>query len=369
MTGKAGEVRLVAFYLPQFHPIPENDHWWGKGFTEWTNVAKARPLFPHHYQPHLPGELGFYDLRLPETRAAQADLAREHGIEGFCYWHYWFEGRRLLERPFDDVLTSGQPDFPFCLAWANETWSRRWLGEERDILFKQSYSDDDDTRHSQWLVAAFADRRYMTVNGRAVFLIYRPRDLPQPRRTVAVLRTQAAKAGLPDPYLVGIDAHCPGVDCRDLGFDATLAFEPQLGALPDFNRDRSTIGKLTRNLKLGITSPRLKLYDYAFARSRMEGVRRAGPTHPCLFVGWDNTPRRGRNGVVIVNGTPARFERSLADLVGRVQSRPFEERFVFLNAWNEWAEGNYLEPDSQNGRSFLEAVRRVASGRAAGPGT
>ncbi len=356
-----GQVRLVAFYLPQFHPIPENDQWWGMGFTEWTNVAKARPLFRNHYQPRLPGELGFYDLRLPETRIAQADLAREYGIEGFCYWHYWFEGRRLLERPFNEVLTSGQPDFPFCLAWANETWSRRWLGEERDILLKQSYSDADDIRHSQWLVAAFADTRYMTVNGRAVFLIYRPLDLPQPRRTVERIRRQALKSGLADPYLVGVDAHCPGVDCRELGFDATLAFEPQLGALPDFAHDRGTIGKLKRNLKLGVASPTLKIYDYAFARSEMANERRVWPIHPCLFVGWDNTPRRGRNGIVMVDSTPLQFEASLLELIERVQPKPLEERFVFLNAWNEWAEGNHLEPDLKYGRGFLEAVRRAAA--------
>jgi lipopolysaccharide biosynthesis protein len=350
----------VAFYLPQFHPIPENDHWWGRGFTEWTNVAKARPLFRDHYQPHLPGELGFYDLRLPETRVAQADLARAHGIEGFCYWHYWFEGRRLLERPFHEVLTSGQPDFPFCLAWANETWSRRWLGEEREILLKQSYSDDDDTKHAQWLVTAFADRRYMKVGKRAVFLIYRPRDLPQPRRTVERIRTAALERGLEDPYLVGIDAHCPGVDCRDLGFDATLAFEPQLSALPDYNHEHRTLGRLKRNLKLRVASPALKIYDYVDARSRMAGIRRGGPVHPCLFVGWDNSPRRGSKGVVIVNSTPPEIEAGLRDLIERVQPRPVEERFVFLNAWNEWAEGNHLEPDVKHGRGFLEAIRRAA---------
>jgi lipopolysaccharide biosynthesis protein len=351
----------VAFYLPQFHPIPENDHWWGRGFTEWTNVAKARPLFRDHYQPHLPGELGFYDLRLPETRVAQADLARAHGIEGFCYWHYWFEGRRLLERPFHEVLTSGQPDFPFCLAWANETWSRRWLGEEREILLKQSYSDDDDTKHAQWLVTAFADRRYMKVGKRAVFLIYRPRDLPQPRRTVERIRTAALERGLEDPYLVGIDAHCPGVDCRDLGFDATLAFEPQLSALPDHNHERRTFQRLKRNRKLGVASPTLKIYDYVEARSRMAKIGRAGPFLPCLFVGWDNTPRRGRKGVVIVNSTPRGVEAGLVELIGHVQPRPFEQRFVFLNAWNEWAEGNHLEPDVKHGRGFLEAIRRAAA--------
>jgi lipopolysaccharide biosynthesis protein len=362
VAGEAGKARLVAFYLPQFHPIPENDQWWGRGFTEWTNVSKARPLFRDHYQPHLPADLGFYDLRLPETRMAQANLARDHGIEGFCYWHYWFDGRRLLERPFHEVLTSGQPDFPFCLAWANETWSRRWLGEERDILLKQSYSDDDDTRHAQWLVTAFADRRYMKVGQRAVFLIYRPRDLPEPRRTIERIRTAALKRGLADPYLIGIDAHCPGVDCRAFGFDATLAFEPQLGALPDYNHEQRTLQRLKRNLKFRVVSPTLKIYDYVDARSRMAGIGRAGLAHPCLFVGWDNTPRRGRKGVVIVNSTPRDLEVGLQDLIERVQPRPVDERFVFLNAWNEWAEGNHLEPDLKHGRRFLGAIRRAASG-------
>src|SRR5690349_15951572 len=164
-------IRPIAFYLPQFHPIPENDLWWGTGFTEWTNVAGARPLFPGHYQPHVPADLGFYDLRLPETRAAQAALARQYGLSGFCYYHYWFAGRRLLERPVNDILASGQPDFPFCLCWANEAWSRRWLGEARDVLMPQQYSVDDDLQHIRWLARAFADPRYVRVNGRPIFLV------------------------------------------------------------------------------------------------------------------------------------------------------------------------------------------------------
>ena len=236
-----GNARLIAFYLPQFHPIPENDTWWGRGFTEWTNVCQAKPLFREHYQPRLPADMGFYDLRVPETRAAQAELAREHGIEGFCYWHYWFQGRRLLWRPFNDVLQSGEPDFPFCLAWANESWSRRWLGEEEDVLAAQTYSDDDDVHHIQWLLQAFADRRHITVNGRPLFLIYRPRHLPDPQRTTDVFRTECVKAGLPEPFLVGIDAHCQNFDCRSIGFDGTLSFEPQLGILPGaFEPDSST---------------------------------------------------------------------------------------------------------------------------------
>jgi lipopolysaccharide biosynthesis protein len=173
--------RVLAFYLPQFHPIAENDRWWGNGFTEWTNVARARPLFRGHYQPHVPADLGFYDLRLPESRELQARLAASYGIEGFCYWHYWFHGKRLLERPFAEVLRSGRPDFPFALAWANESWSRRWLGEDREILQAQTYSPEDDREHARWLTAAFADPRYIRIDGRPLFLIYRPGDVPRGR--------------------------------------------------------------------------------------------------------------------------------------------------------------------------------------------
>src|SRR4249920_1214778 len=163
---------LLAFYLPQFHPIPENDEWWGHGFTEWRNVIRGKPLYPDHYQPHVPGELGFYDLRMPEIREAQAALAEAHGITGFCYYHYWFSGRRILERPFNEVLASGSPNFPFCLAWANEPWSRNWDGGSRELLIAQRYSEDDDIQHIRWLIEAFRDERYITVAGRPLFLIY-----------------------------------------------------------------------------------------------------------------------------------------------------------------------------------------------------
>ncbi|MDQ1479597.1 MAG: hypothetical protein QOI44_458, partial [Actinomycetota bacterium] len=192
----ARRARVLAFYLPQFHPIPENDLWWGPGFTEWTNVAQAQAAFAGHYQPHLPGELGFYDLRLPETRSAQAALASEHGIEGFCYWHYWFSGRRLLERPFDEVLASGEPDFPLCLAWANESWSRRWMGDGKDLLLAQEYSLADDIEHARWLAHAFADPRYVRIGDRPVFLVYRPRDLPSARRTTDIIRREVTRAGV-----------------------------------------------------------------------------------------------------------------------------------------------------------------------------
>jgi hypothetical protein len=359
MSDRGTRARAIAFYLPQFHPVPENDEWWGSGFTEWANVARARPAFRGHYQPHLPGELGFYDLRLPEVRAAQAELAASHGIEGFCWWHYWFEGRRLLGRPFDDVLASGEPSFPFCLAWANESWSRRWLGEERDVLMEQTYSPEDDVRHARWLAGVFADDRYLRVDGRPLFLVYRPRHLADPSRTIEALREEPRRLGVGEPYLVGVNAHCPKVDCRELGFDATLEFEPQLSVLPEFMRDGPSLGKLRRNLRFGVPSGQLKLYDYARARGWMTARQPRFPAIPSIFVGWDNSPRRGKDGVIVVGSTPERFEVGLEQLVGSVEERPAEERLVFLNAWNEWAEGNHLEPDERHSRAYLEAVARV----------
>jgi hypothetical protein len=375
--------RLVAFYLPQFHPIPENDAWWGKGFTEWFNVAQARPLFEGHYQPHIPGDLGFYDLRLSDTRIAQAELAQQYGIEGFCYWHYWFQGKRLLERPFNEVLASGEPRFPFCLAWANESWSRRWLGEEKEILEPQKYSAQDDVAHARWLARAFADPRYLRVNGRPLFLIYRPRDLPAPQQTLDTFRLVSVELGVPEPYIVGIDAHCFGLDLCTLGFDDTLAFEPQLGVLPNFTQDawqwqrarrnyaiwwsahppldfqnhpRGAIQNLRRIIKFILPSGNLKLYDDALARQQMDAIPRPFSYIPSVYVGWDNTPRRSRNGVIISNGTAEGFRAALQRKIRNVQTRETEKRFVFLNAWNEWAEGNHLEPDLKVGHAFLRAV-------------
>lgn len=351
--------KLITFYLPQYHPISENDSWWGKGFTEWTNVTRAQPLFSGHYQPHLPADLGFYDLRLSEARQEQANLAREHGIHGFCYYHYWFNGKRLLERPFKEVLDSGKPDFPFCLCWANETWSRRWLGEERNVLMKQTYSLEDDRNHAKWLVQAFSDPRYIRVAGKPLFLIYRPHDLPHPEKTTNILREECLNHRLPEPHLVGVDAHRPGFDYRKLGFDETLRFEPQLGVLPRFMKDKSTFSKLLNNLRLGIVNPKLKLYDYGLARQLMTQRKVTFPNIPCVFVAWDNTARRGENGIIIINSTPERFATGLSEMISSVQDKPDDQRVVFINAWNEWAEGNHLEPDQKYGTQYLEAVKRT----------
>ena len=351
--------RVIAFYLPQYHPIPENDAWWGKGFTEWTNVAQAKPLFRNHYQPHVPADLGFYDLRLAETREAQADLARNFGVEAFCYWHYWFNGKRLLEGPFDQVFTSGQPNFPFCLAWANESWSRRWIGEEKAVLMKQTYSATDDLTHSLWLAERFADPRYLRVGDRPLFLVYRPKHLPDPQSFTDLLRLTCVKGGGKEPFLVGVDAHCPQYDCRQLGFDLTLRFEPQLGCLLFSHRDRFFLPKMLQNLIRGRLHLDLKIYDYTKARYQMNNSKLTHPYIPCVFVGWDNTPRRGRNGVIITGSTPERFGRGIQQSLVATACLPKEERLIFVNAWNEWAEGNHLEPDQRFGKGFLEELRKA----------
>ena len=221
MTTKP-RVRAIAFYLPQYHPTAENDQWWGTGFTDWTNVVRARPLFPGHYQPRLPADLGFYDLRLPEVREAQAELAREHGIYGFCYYHYWFHGKRLLERPFNKVLASGEPDFPFCLCWANENWTRIWDGLDEKVLIEQ-----DDRRHMRWLAQAFRDRRYIRIGDKPLFLVYRAARMPDPLQTATIWREEARKMGIGDIYLCRVEsATGEHGDPQLIGFDAAVEFQP-----------------------------------------------------------------------------------------------------------------------------------------------
>ncbi len=352
------KIRPIAIYLPQYHPIPENDKWWGKGFTEWTNVTQSKPLFKGHYQPHLPSDLGFYDLRLPEVREAQAEMAKIYKIYGFCYYHYWFHGKRLLNRPIDDVLKCGKPDFPFCLCWANDTWSRSWLGLEIDILIKQTYSDDDYLNHIKWLIPVFSDPRYIKVNGRPIFLIYRAFHLPNPEKLVEIFKNQCIKHGVPEPYLI---ASTGPQDLRKHGFDALWNFEPQLQVLPYFLNDKRLLIKLINNLHFGILNSRLKLYDYSNAKARMNNINLPYPYFPCSFVNWDNSPRRGKNGIIIKNGSPDVFKNYLLSGIEKLKTMNFtgEENFIFINAWNEWAEGNHLEPDMVNGMGYLQALKEV----------
>jgi glycosyltransferase involved in cell wall biosynthesis len=340
------EVRPIAFYLPQYHPIPENDKWWGKGFTEWTNVVKAKPLFTGHYQPHLPADLGFYDLRLPEARQAQADLAEEYGIYGFCYYHYWFNGHRLLERPFEEVLSSAKPNFPFCLCWANENWTRAWDGLDHDILLRQKYNSADDRQHLRSLARAFLDKRYIRVNDKPLFLVYRISRLPNPLQTVSIWREEAHKMGIGDLYLCTVESlRDDRVDPTRIGFDAAVEFQPDWLTLPSplLNHEQNN-----------------QVYDYsAFVKAM---IQRTPPTYkrfPCVTPSWDNTARRQRDAAIFHNSTPECYQQWLETVIeGRKRPTP-EENLIFINAWNEWGEGAHLEPCQKWGRAYLEATQNA----------
>ncbi len=354
-------VRLIAFYLPQYHPIPENDQWWGKGFTEWTNVARAQPLFHGHQQPHLPADLGFYDLRVPEVRQEQADLARSHGIYGFCYYHYWFNGRRLLNRPFDEVLASGRPDFPFCLCWANEDWTRAWDGRSGEYLIRQDYSDEDDRRHIRWLAGAFRDRRYIRVHGRPLLLVYRASRMPDPARTAAIWREEARALGVEEPYLCRVESFTvERGDPAALGFEAAVEFQPdwtRLATTPPLRRQK------WRRLawKLGLSKSAYqqhRIYEYAAVADLMlqkepPGYRR----FPCVTPSWDNSARRRADASILKGATPDLYQHWLRAAIERFRPSDPQENLVFVNAWNEWAEGNHLEPCQRWGRAYLEATR------------
>ena len=350
-------MRLIAFYLPQFHPIPENDEWWGKGFTEWTNVAKARPMYRGHYQPHVPADLGFYDLRVPETREAQAELARRYGIEAFCYYHYWFAGRRIIERPFNEVLASGRPDFPFCLCWANETWTGVWHGSPGRILIEQTFPGrHDHEQHFATLLPAFRDRRYVLVDGKPLFVIFKPTNLPSPRETLTLWRSMAAESGLPGLYIAGIDPTDRPWTPQEHGFDAIILGQ-NLTTRP-WGSLRHPLQRLRHKIAFLRNKPTIR----AYRRYVEEEVHRApldDHSYHSIIHGWDNTPRSGQRGLVLHGSTPDLFRTLLRSAVDAIQRRPADHRIVFLKSWNEWAEGNHLEPDLRYGHGYLNAIREV----------
>ena len=347
---EAGPVRLIAFYLPQYHPIPENDRWWGKGFTEWTNVTKAMPNFVGHYQPRLPADLGFYDLRLPEVREEQATLARHYGIYGFCYYYYWFAGKRLLTRPLDEVVQSGRPDFPFCVCWANENWSRRWDGLDTEILIAQKHSDDDDLNFIKALEPALRDRRYIRIHGRPLLLVYQPSLLPNAARTAEIWRRHCRQAGLVEPYVTAVQSLGFTENPLGFGFDAAVEFPPHATAV---------LAK--QPAKMLNPDFRGRFYDYvATAEYFMTRPPMPYPFFRTAMPSWDNTARRQDTSDIFLNAEPEHYERWLRRLVEQTRGyRPPEKRWVFINAWNEWAEGNYLEPDQRFGHRYLEATRNA----------
>lgn len=374
----AAKARLIAFYLPQFHPIPENDEWWGKGFTEWTNVTRARPLFRGHYQPHLPADLGYYDLRVPEVRETQAELARKAGIEAFCYYHYWFAGKRLLDRPFNEVVASGKPNFPFCLCWANQTWTGIWHGSPNKVLIEQTYPGAaDNLNHFEALRNAFLDPRYLRVNGRPVFVIYRPTEMPNAPEMISQWQQLARQSGLPGIHFI---AHLTNFDAqwdyKARGYDScvvvsTLKFitlsmrelvlgrraaQGQANGSPNAFRGALQHGLWRRYRSILRQFNNVVYYRHA-QPFLLDGATTAPEVYPCVTPNWDNTPRSGRRGVVMHESTPDLFRRHLQQALRLVEGREPEQRLLFVKSWNEWAEGNYLEPDQKFGHGYLDVVR------------
>jgi hypothetical protein len=371
-------IRTIAVYLPQFHPIPENNEWWGEGFTEWTNVAKARPLFKGHYQPRLPADLGFYDLRLPQARQAQADMASEYGIYGFCYYYYWFNGRRLLERPLDEVLKSGKPDFPFMVCWANENWTRRWDGGEDKILIRQDYSKDNPARLFHSLYPAFNDRRYIRVYDKPVFAIYNVSLIPDHYEFISRFREEALKKNL-DIYLLSFEGfNRTGATNFPEGFDASVEFQPfgeSLRLYKSYFLENKAIKHLLKRLEgrflktLGLRREYEKMWAKYFHRINykdyvdfiIQTYRYPDDykRYPGVSPFWDNSARTGKRATVFLNESPEKYGEWLRFHKDNFTPFSEEENIIFINAWNEWAEGNHLEPCSRWGRKYLEFTRQA----------
>ena len=352
--------RVLAFYLPQFHPTLENDKWWGKGFTEWTNVGKAKKFFPGHYQPRVPADFGYYDLRVSETREAQAQLARNAGIEGFCYWHYWFDdGKQLLERPFNEVLASGKPDFPFCLAWANESWfAKLWDKDvsKDKLLIEQTYKGVEQyTKHFYDVLPAFKDNRYIKVDGKPVFVIYKPLASAEIPVFIDTWRKLAVENGLSGLYLIG---HCFNdrknfEKYKNLDLDAINTC-----CINDYLNNRTFLNKATNYIWRHLFSlPYIISFKKAskfFFYPLMDSAQNVCPS---IITGWDHTPRSGARGAVFKNETPAQFGKHVQTVIENTKGE-----FVFIKSWNEWAEGNYIEPDLKWGTAYLDELKKILRG-------
>lgn len=376
--------RILALYLPQFHPIPENDKWWGPGFTEWTNVVKAKPMFRGHQQPRIPADLGFYDLRLPETREHQALLAREAGIEGFCYYHYWFgNGKQLLERPFNEVVESGKPDFPFCLCWANHTWSnktweRKSSLQKNSTLIEQTYPGvEDDINHFYSLLNAFKDKRYIKVDGKLLFVVYNPYDMPEPMRFIEIWRKLAKENGLPGFHFVGMTSSTltfkimpdgsrqrmiPNLEnskeifdsVLNMGFDAVNSFGKRRGEMLYEGKWKNLTKTILR--RIGIPTGGIK-YDYArTVRNFFAPEDSWDNVYPTILPQWDRTPRVSTYDGIYVDATPEKFENHIRQALDIIKNKTEEHQILFLKSWNEWGEGNYVEPDILYGHGFLDAI-------------
>lgn len=349
---------ILAYYLPQYHPFPQNDEWWGKGFTEWTNVGKAKPLFRGHYQPKIPTELGYYDLRLPEVRQQQVELAKQAGVTGFCYWHYWFGNKRqLLNEIIDDVIATGKPDFPFCFGWANDSWkAKQWNKDSSGdrILIEQTYGGEKDYReHFEYALKAFKDKRYVKIGNKPVFLIYRPDLLPGD--FVPCWDKLAKKAGFDGIYFIG-QINLIGASqkiCEEKGIHIFTCERSAYGY-----PQRPIIDKIIIRLKSKLKHIRVAIpYKdcIPYFTNETEDIRE--DYIPCLIPNWDHSPRSKRYALVLENPKPEYFyihAKKVLEIVKRKKNQ-----LVFLKSWNEWGEGNYMEPDIKYGRGYIEALAKA----------
>ena len=374
--------RIIGLYLPQYHPIPENNEWWGPGFTEWTNVAKAKPLFKGHYQPRIPADLGFYDLRLPEVREQQATLAREAGLEGFCYYHYWFgNGKQLLERPFNEVLASGKPDFPFCLCWANHDWTNKtWIkgnSIKRDsMIAKMEYSFDDHRAHFNALLPAFRDERYIRVDEKPIFAIYAPHDIPEVENFIDLWQNMARENGLKGIHFIGYTVNSSGISRNgkklslyatdeaaeyyravlNKGFDAVMSSGMSRAQTLEKGKIRMLAYYLLKNSFL----PAYNRCDYARTMQNYYVEEDAWENvYPTLMPQWDRTPRAGARTNPLVDSTPEKFKKTIEEAIKLIAQKEPQHQLLFLKSWNEWGEGNYVEPDLKFGHGYLDAINQA----------
>ena len=365
--------RPIAIYLPQFHPIPENDKWWGKGFTEWTNVTKSKPLFKGHYQPHLPTELGFYDLRLKETFHEQIALAREAGIYGFMFYEYWFEGKRLLEQPLEIYLEDKKNNFPFCLCWANENWTKRWDGKENDILLKQSYTEEDYRDHFREVYARFfLDERYIKINGNPVLCIYKTGHIPNIELLTSIWKEETRILGFKDLYIIRCETNGDEIDPKSIGCDAAYEFHPIWNEIEDFKIEKKLLNRLLKTIKYKrvvhfikkfIKKERNNFYDFEkYVQHQLSKKEKEINyiRYPGIMPAWDNTPRRSNgNAFVFLNSSPELYEKWLLHVVTKKNTNISDENLIFINAWNEWAEGCHLEPCIKYGKAYLEKTKNI----------
>lgn len=358
------KVKPIAIYLPQFHPISENDEWWGKGFTEWINVSKSTPKFKGHYQPHIPKDLGFYDLRLLETMEEQAKLAKAYGVYGFCYYHYWFNGKLLLERPIEQMLNSGKPEMPFCLCWANENWTRRWDGKEQNVLIKQDYSLEDDLNHINYLISFFKDDRYIKIDNKPVYIMYRSELHSNIKEATLLWREEVKKAGFDDLYLIRVENFVKNINPAEHGFDAGMEFAPDILCRGEKYSKKNPIKHfITKKLhNLGVHKSAFfenEVYDYNQLVDNMIAKPKFDYKYfRCVCPSWDNSARRRINATLYHDTTPQKFEEWVRYIKNyTVSNFDSNEQIFFVNAWNEWAEGCHLEPDQKFGSAYLKALK------------